>query len=143
MKNNVAALLIAAGLVVAGTSAFGVEKNAPADTYKTAPADAGGANVPADNSGKNTRDRPGDTLTPGDQSGSPADIAITQAVRKAVVDDPNLSVNAQNVKIITVGGVVTLRGPVKNMDEKASIEAKARKVVGVTKIDNQLEVASE
>ena len=143
MRNNIATLLIASGLVLAGSSAFGEDTNAPANAYKSPPAAGSDANVPADNSGKNERDRSGDTLTPGDQSGSPADVAITQAVRKAVVDDPKLSVNAQNIKIITVGGVVTLRGPVKDVEEKASIEAKARKVVGVTRIDNQIEVASE
>ena len=47
------------------------------------------------------------------------------------------------VKIITVGGVVTLRGPVTTPAEKESIGAKAQKTAGVIKVDNQLEVASE
>jgi osmotically-inducible protein OsmY len=101
------------------------------------------ADVPADNSGKNVRDRADSTLTPADQSSAPADVAITTNIRKAVVADPNLSVNAQNVKIITVGGVVTLRGPVKTAAEKENIGAKAQKVAGVTKVDNQLEIASQ
>src|SRR6185369_4824597 len=101
---------------------------------------ATGANVPADNSGKNVRDRSDAALTPGDQSSKPADVQITQQLRKAVVNDPNLSVNAQNVKIITVDGVVTLRGPVKNETEKEAIGAKASKIAGVTKVDNQIEL---
>jgi len=99
--------------------------------------------VPADNSARNVRDRADAALTPGDQSSAPADVAITTEVRKAIVADPDLSVNAQNVKIITVGGVVTLRGPVKNAAEKASVAAKAQKIAGVTKVDNQIEIASE
>jgi osmotically-inducible protein OsmY len=47
---------------------------------------------------------------------------------------------AKNVKIITVNGVVTLRGPVKNPHEKETIEAKAQQIAGVNKVDNQLEV---
>ena len=76
------------------------------------------ADYPADNSGKNVRDR-NNAPTPGDQSNSKSDIAITQEVRKAVMADKALSTNAHNVKIITQNGVVTLRGPVKSPEEKA------------------------
>jgi BON domain len=58
---------------------------------------------------------------------------------------PNLidtvaDVPANNVKIITNGAKVVLRGPVKSAQERASIEAKARATAGVTDVDNQLEV---
>ena len=46
-----------------------------------------------------------------------------------------------NVKIITNAGIVTLRGPVKTEQEKSAIEAKAKQVAGVTRVDNQLEIA--
>ena len=98
---------------------------------------------PADNSGKNVRDRDSAAMTAGDQSNSAADVAITQEIRKAVVADEGLSTNAHNVKIITANGVVTLRGPVKSAAEKASIGAKAQHVAGVTRVDNQIEIASE
>jgi hyperosmotically inducible periplasmic protein len=96
----------------------------------------------ADNSGKNVRDRQGSTMTPGDQSNAKSDMAITQAVRKAVMADKELSTNAHNVKIITSNGVVTLRGPVKSAAEKTTIAAKAEQVAGVKSVDNQLEIAS-
>jgi osmotically-inducible protein OsmY len=51
-----------------------------------------------------------------------------------------MSVNAQNVKIMTQDGKVTLRGPVKSDDEKKKIEDIALAVAGVGKVDNQLEV---
>lgn len=109
----------------------------------TASAPATGAeNYPADNSGKNTRDRQDTTLTPGDQSKDKSDVAITQAIRKAVVADKGLSVNARNVKIITKRGVVTLRGPVQSVAEKEAIGAKAQQAAGVKRVDNQLEIAS-
>jgi osmotically-inducible protein OsmY len=97
---------------------------------------------PADNSGKNVRDRKDGAPTSGDQSNAKSDVAITQEIRKAVVADKNLSTNAHNVKIITANGIVTLRGPVKSAAEKASIEAKAKRAAGVSRVDNQLEIAS-
>jgi len=97
---------------------------------------------PADNSGKNVRDRKDGAPTSGDQSNAKSDVAITQEIRKAVVADKSLSTNARNVKIITANGVVTLRGPVKSAEEKATIEAKAKQAAGVSRVDNQLEIAS-
>jgi hyperosmotically inducible periplasmic protein len=102
-------------------------------------------NTPAvaqDNTGRNVRDRGGETKTPGDQSESEADRTITQNIRKALTADDSLSTNAKNVKIISNDGVVTLRGPVNSQKEKADIEAKAKQVAGVKNVDNQLEVAS-
>src|SRR5262247_1894418 len=66
-----------------------------------------------DNTSHNVRDRSGNTLTPGDQSSDKAYMDLTRHIRKAVVADKSLSTTAHNIKIITVNGVVTLRGPVK------------------------------
>ncbi|HEX2879392.1 MAG TPA: BON domain-containing protein [Polyangiaceae bacterium] len=96
----------------------------------------------ADNTKVNERDRNADTLTPGDQGESDADRTITQRVRQAVVARDGLSVTAQNVKIITIDGVVTLRGPVKDAQERSTIAALAQGVDGVKRVDNQLEIAA-
>ena len=98
--------------------------------------------VEPDNSGRNVRDRNDQNKTAGDQSENEADRTITQNIRQAVTADDSLSTNAKNVKIITNDGTVTLRGPVKSEKEKAEIEAKAKQVAGVKRVDNQLEVAS-
>jgi hypothetical protein len=95
---------------------------------------------PADNTGKNVRDRSGDTLTTGDQSERTQDVTLTQAVRKALVADDSLSTNAHNVKVITVDGIVTLRGPVNSSQEKAKVAATAERIAD-ERVDNQLEVA--
>ena len=100
------------------------------------------ATVPADNTGRNERDRNDATKTAGDQSESEADRTISQNIRKAVTSDDSVSTNGKNVKIITVDGVVTLRGPVKSEKEKTNIGAKAQQVAGVKRVDNQLEIAS-
>jgi osmotically-inducible protein OsmY len=104
---------------------------------------ASAENYPADNTGKNVRDRNDATLTPGDQSNDKADVKITQEIRKAIVADDSLSTNAHNVKIITADGVVTLRGPVKTPQEKVAIAEKAKQIAGVNRVDNQLEVATQ
>lgn len=123
MKNLAAAMVLVGGLAMWAPAAH-------AEPY------------PADNSGKNVRDRQAAAVTSGDQSNSASDVKITQEIRKAVVADKDLSTNAHNVKIITANGVVTLRGPVKNAEEKASIGTMAKKAAGVTRVDNQIEIAS-
>jgi hyperosmotically inducible protein len=100
------------------------------------------AAVAADNSGKNVRDRNDATKTSGDQSESEADRTISKNIRQAVSADDSISTNGKNVKIITVDGTVTLRGPVKSEQEKTNIGAKAQQIAGVKRVDNQLEIAN-
>ena len=88
-----------------------------------------------DNTATNERDRSGETQTSGDQSNSSADLKITQAIRQALMKDSELSMTAKNIKIITDNGQVTLRGPVKNAQEKAKIDQLARSAAGGAKID--------
>jgi hyperosmotically inducible periplasmic protein len=99
---------------------------------------------PVDNTAQNERDRSGETRTSGDQSNSPQDLKITTDIRQAIMKDNGLSMTAKNIKIITAGAQVTLRGPVNTAEEKAKIEQLAQSAAGNAKIDNQLEVkASE
>ena len=93
-----------------------------------------------DNTAINERDRSRETQTSGDQSNSSADLKITQAIRQALMKDNDLSTTAKNIKIITDNGQVTLRGPVKNAQEKAKIDQLARSAAGGAKIDDQLDV---
>jgi hyperosmotically inducible periplasmic protein len=93
-----------------------------------------------DNSGINVRDRSNDAVTAGQQSNSKEDLKLTAKIRRAIVKDKSLSTMAHNVKIVSLNGAVTLRGPVKSDEEKATIEAKAQAIAGTDKVDNQLEV---
>ena len=97
----------------------------------------------ADDTGRNVRDRAAGARTAGAQSNDATDLRITREIRQAVVKDDALSTNAHNVTIVTVGRVVTLRGPVNSAEERAKIDAKARAVAGVKQVDNQLEVATK
>jgi hyperosmotically inducible periplasmic protein len=94
----------------------------------------------SDNTAINERDRSGETQTSGDQSNNSADLKITQAIRQALMKDSELSTTAKNIKVITNNGHVTLRGPVKNAQEKAKIDQLARSAAGGAKIDDQLDV---
>ena len=93
----------------------------------------------ADNTRKNTRDRDDQSQTATDQSNDPADIKIAADIRKMVVNDESLSMMAKNVKIVTIDGVVTLRGPVETEKEKTVIESHAKQA-GAKKITNELEI---
>jgi osmotically-inducible protein OsmY len=97
-------------------------------------------NTAVDNTAKNQRDRSGETATSGDQPNNSQDIQTTAAIRRAVVGDNSLSATAKNVKIISDGQTVTLRGPVNTADEKTRIEQLAQSAAGNARIDNQLEV---
>ena len=100
------------------------------------------AAVEPDNSGRNVRDRNDQSKTAEDQSESEADRTISQNIRRALTADDSLSTNGKNVKIITVDGKVTLRGPVKSDNEKSTIGAKAQQIAGVKNVDNQLEITN-
>jgi hyperosmotically inducible protein len=63
---------------------------------------------------------------PMNQSNSAEARRTTANIRKAVMADETLSVSAHNVKIVTQGSTVTLRGPVASAAEKERITALAR-----------------
>lgn len=97
----------------------------------------------ADNTGINVRDRDTNAVLPTNQSEKESDILITKNIRKALIDDASLSTDAKNIKIITIDGVVKLRGPVKSQAERDNIQRKASGVSGVASVDNQLDVTSK
>lgn len=92
----------------------------------------------APDNARNNKDQTNPTAD--QQKMNSSDRATTQQIRKAIHDDPNLSTYADNIKIITQNGKVTLRGPVRSEDEKNNLEAKAATVVGRDNVTDQLEV---
>ena len=67
-------------------------------------------------------------------------MATTAQIRKDIIAEKTMSVNAQNVKIITIDGQVTLRGPVNTAEEKRLIGEIADRSAHTGDVDNQLEV---
>jgi hyperosmotically inducible protein len=99
------------------------------------------AQTPADNTKVNTRDRAKTAKTADQQKENATDRTLTQQIRKALMSDKSLSTYAHNVKVIAVGGQVTLKGPVRSDEEKKNVEAKALEVAGPGHVTNQMSVA--
>jgi hyperosmotically inducible protein len=93
-----------------------------------------------DNTATNASDRHSETATPEDQSNRADAIRVTADIRKAIVGDKTLSTSAHNVKIVTNGNTVTLRGPVANTAEKERISALARQYARGKDVLDQLTI---
>jgi hyperosmotically inducible protein len=89
----------------------------------------------------NTKTNASASPTADQQKMNPSDRAMTQKIRMAIHNDKSLSTYAHNVKIITQGGKVTLKGPVRSEDEKSNIAMKAAAVAGDGNVDDQLTIA--
>jgi len=100
-----------------------------------------GAQTPADNTKANKRDRAAGAVTSDQQKENTSDRELTQKIRRAVMDDKSLSTYAHNVKIVTLDGQVTLKGPVRTQDEKNTVEAKATEAAGAGRVTNQITIA--
>lgn len=136
--NRLLLLIAAFALVCSSVSAEDATTTSKTETQVKTEAKTEG--VAPDNTGKNTRDRKDKKPTADDQSNKKSDVDVTRAIRKAIMAKKGFSVNAQNVKIVTKKGVVTLRGPVDTSEEKDTIETLAKENAGSFKVVNELEV---
>lgn len=97
--------------------------------------------VQPDNTQMNMRDRNTDRVTADQQKDNESDRTITQRIRRAIIGDKSLSTYAHNIKIISEGGAVTLKGPVRSTREKNVIIQKAVDVTGSTdKVTDQISI---
>ena len=96
----------------------------------------GTAQTAPDNSNQNKNH----AETADSQTNAKSDRLTTQKIRKAIMADKDLSTYAHNVKIITVDGAVTLKGPVQSEEEKQKVASEAASVVNADKITNELTV---
>jgi hyperosmotically inducible protein len=94
-----------------------------------------------DNSAVNKRDQKPGAKTADQQKMNAADQELTAKIRRALMADKALSMNAHNVKIVTVDGNVTLKGPVNSEAEVKSILDQATAATGsAAKVTNQMSV---
>jgi hyperosmotically inducible protein len=100
-----------------------------------------GAQAP-DNTKVNTRDRAAGAVTADQQKENATDRDLTQKIRRSLMREKALSTYAHNVKIVSQGGQVTLKGPVRSDQEKQTVEAKAVEVAGAGHVVNELSVAA-
>jgi hyperosmotically inducible periplasmic protein len=98
------------------------------------------AQTGADNSQVNARDTSVNEITADQQKANANDTRITAQIRKEIMKEKTFSTNAQNVKIITVNGKVTLKGPVSSLAEQNSILKHARAVAGSSNVVNEIAI---
>jgi osmotically-inducible protein OsmY len=96
-----------------------------------------------DNTALNKRDHPGDTMTPGDQANNESDRELARKIRRAIMQNDQLSTTAKNIKIIANNGKVTLRGPVQSAQERDQIASIVQQQVQGGAFENQLEVKQQ
>lgn len=94
----------------------------------------------ADNTRVNKRESGQNRVTADQQTNNDHDIEITRQIRREVMRTSDLSTNAQNIKIITMDGKVTLKGPVHSMREENELLKVARNVAGKDMVINKMEI---
>jgi hyperosmotically inducible protein len=107
------------------------------------PVSSARAQTNQDNTKVNQRDRQPSQVTADQQANNRSDVEITRQIRKAIVADKSLSTYAHNVKIITKGSKVTLKGPVRTADEQKAVEAKANEIAGAGNVISQITIAKK
>jgi sporulation protein YlmC with PRC-barrel domain len=80
--------------------------------------------------------------TPMDQGTDESDVKLTKDIRSSVMD-AELSYDAKNIKIITNGGRVVLRGEVQNEQEHQAVLNIAQKHANAMKITDEIKVKSK
>lgn len=90
----------------------------------------------ADNTAQNKNATP----TADNESNAKSDRTTTARIRRALIHDKTLSLDAHNVKIIVRNGNVTLKGPVASQQEKQKVLADAGTVVATAKVNDELTV---
>lgn len=107
----------------------------------TTPSTTAPADTPA-NTVESTAERAGNAAERGVETAVTAtgDASLTAKVKTALITAPDLS--AMKIDVDTSNGVVTLKGQVKNTDEKVKAEQVASNVTGVTQVVNNLQIAN-
>jgi len=98
------------------------------------------AQTQPDNTKVNKQDREKSQPTADQAKNNVNDREIMQKIRQAVMDDKTLSTYAHNVKIISKNGKVTLKGPVRSEEEKATVNKLATSVAGEGNVTDQITV---
>ncbi len=96
-----------------------------------------------DNTKLNERDRASSQLTADQQKNNALDTDTTRRIRQDIMKEQNFSTYAQNVKVISVNGKVTLKGPVRSEQEQNSILNYARQPAGASNVINEMTIVTE
>ena len=98
----------------------------------------------ADNTAQNKGATRKDAVTADKQGNSKSEVTVLADIRKSIMAEKDLSVNAQNAKLLySKNGTLTLRGAVDTAAEKDRLEAIAKNCDAVKKIKNMLTVTAK
>ncbi|MBY0358317.1 MAG: BON domain-containing protein [Candidatus Obscuribacterales bacterium] len=97
----------------------------------------------ADNTAQNHGVLEKDSVTAEKQKNYTSDVKVLARLRRSIMDEKGLSMDAQNVKILYSDGQVILRGPVNSENEKSRIEQVIKNCSDVTSIKNELTIAAK
>jgi hyperosmotically inducible protein len=81
-----------------------------------------------------------ETPTPGHPIATQQDEGITRQIEAAIASHDFLSEQARGVEVVTQDGVVTLEGSVASDPERTTLEAIARGIQGVKRVESELVV---
>lgn len=85
---------------------------------------------------------PGKGMTAQNQSSNPKYLEVTRSIRQKISERNDLSFSARNVKIITDDqGTVTLKGHVRDENEKQAVEQIAREAASPGMVNSELVVS--
>ena len=87
---------------------------------------------------KDATQRLGISPAPGINHVSADDKVILESIQKFLATDKDISLATENIVVTVFNGFVTLKGAVKDKDEKAAIEHKVQGIEHVRHVDNQL-----
>ena len=132
-KNHLMILAVLVFLNTGLTSAFAVEDVKSPNSTTT---------DPTTNTGHN-KDYKVAPVADDQAKGSVSDVEITRQIRREITKNNSLSVSAKNVKIITMNGAVTLRGPVNSGDEIKTITEVANRHAVNHQVTNELEIKNK
>jgi len=110
-------------------------------TDQRATADQSTTNSSQNDNTKSNKDASNSQTTPDDQKNDTSDLSLTQQIRKGIMADKTLSTYAHNVKVVAVGGTVTLNGVVRTAEEKSKVAAIAAQVAGKDHVVDEMKVA--
>jgi hyperosmotically inducible periplasmic protein len=96
---------------------------------------------PADNTKSNQTDASNREVTADSQKENETARGLVSRIRKSLMADKELSTYAHNVKIVAIGGQVTLNGVVRSDEEKKKVASLAEEVAGKRNVVNDLKVA--
>jgi hyperosmotically inducible protein len=96
---------------------------------------------PADNTRSNQTDASNREVTADSQKENESDRGLVSRIRKSLMAEKDLSTYAHNVKIVAIGGQVTLNGVVRSNEEKRKVASLAEQVAGKQNVVNDLKVA--